>query len=260
MAEPITMKGLLEAGVHFGHQTRRWDPRMKPSIFTDRNGIHIIDLGQTVTRLADAIAFAREITVGGGSILFVGTKKQAQSVIETEATRAEMPYVINRWLGGTLTNWATIQSRIQHMLRLERQEEIGQWELLPKKEALRLQKQQNRLHRYVGGLRDMKVLPQAVFIIDVAKETIAIAEASRLGIPIIAICDTNCDPTPVTYPIPSNDDAIRAIQLITGRIADAIIEGHAIRLASEAERNAQADDQRDSESQPPSHPQPAATT
>jgi small subunit ribosomal protein S2 len=258
------MKGLLEAGVHFGHQTRRWDPRMKPFIFTNRNGIHIIDLGQTVHRLEEAITYAREVTVSGGAILFVGTKKQAQDVIQTEATRAEMPYVINRWLGGTLTNWATIQARIQHMLRLERQEEIGQWELLPKKEALRLQKQQNRLHRYVGGLRDMKTLPQAVFIVDVAKETIAIAEATRLNIPIIAICDTNCNPTPVTYPIPSNDDAIRAIQLITGHIADAIVEGHAIRQASEAERDAanesQAADQTDGAVAPQSQPAPATAT
>jgi small subunit ribosomal protein S2 len=239
---------------------------MKPFIFTNRNGIHIIDLGQTVTRLADAIAYAREVTVSGGSILFVGTKKQAQDVVKTEATRAEMPYVINRWLGGTLTNWATIQSRIQHMLRLERQEEIGQWELLPKKEALRLQKQQNRLHRYVGGLRDMKGLPQAIFIVDVAKETIAIAEATRLDIPIIAICDTNCNPKPVAYPIPSNDDAIRAIQLITGHIADAIVEGHAIRQANDAERDAVNESQTADQTIPPSgnvaaqgQPEPATT-
>ena len=239
MTEPISMKGLLEAGVHFGHQTRRWDPRMKPFIYTARNGIHILDLGQTVECIDRAAIFAQEIATTGGNILFGGTKKQAQEVIQTEATRVTMPYVINRWLGGTLTNWQTIQARIQYMLRLERQEEIGQWELLPKKEALRLQKQRNRLHRYLGGLRDMKGLQQALFIVDVPKETIAIKEANRLGIPIISICDTNCDPTSISYPIPSNDDAIRAIQLITGHIADAASNGRALHEATTMDQEGQ---------------------
>ncbi len=240
MADPISMRTLLEAGVHFGHQTRRWNPKMKPFIFTARSGIHILDLGQTVQRLEEAAQFARETVAGGGNVLFVGTKKQAQDVIQSEAQRCQMPFVIHRWLGGTLTNWQTIQARIQYMLRLERQAEAGEWEALPKKEALRLGAQVVRLQRYVGGLRDMSTLPSAVFIVDVPKETIAVKEALRLKIPIIAICDTNCDPTGITYPIPSNDDAIRAIRLLAGRVADAVAEGLVLRESAGADDDAQA--------------------
>ena len=229
MATPVSMKELLEAGVHFGHQTRRWNPKMAPFIFAPRNGIHLLDLAQTVERLTAAVSFTRETVAGGGEILFVGTKKQAQDVIQSEAQRAQSPYVVNRWLGGTLTNWQTISARIEHMLRLERQEEMGEWEPLPKREALRLRDELIRLHRHVGGLRDMNRLPAAVFIVDVPKEAIAVKEANRLDIPIIALCDTNCDPTGITYPIPSNDDAIRAIRLITSRIAEAAAEGLAVR-------------------------------
>ena len=228
MVTPVSMKELLEAGVHFGHQTRRWNPKMAPFIFAPRNGIHLLDLAQTVERLNAAVSFTRETVAGGGEILFVGTKKQAQDVIQSEAQRAQSPYVVNRWLGGTLTNWQTISARIEHMLRLERQEELGEWQPLPKREALRLRDQLIRLHRHVGGLRDMDRVPAAVFIVDVPKEAIAVKEANRLGIPIIAICDTNCDPTGITYPIPSNDDAIRAIRLITSRIAEAAAEGLAV--------------------------------
>ena len=243
MADPITMKQLLEAGVHFGHQTRRWNPKMAPFIFAPRNGIHILDLGQTVGRLEDAAAFVREAVAGGGEILFVGTKKQAQDVIQSEAQRAQMPFVINRWLGGTLTNWQTISARIEYMLRLEHQEENGEWELLPKKEGLRHRDQLTRLHRHVGGLRDMTRLPTAIFIVDVPKEAIAVKESLRLNIPIVALCDTNCDPTGIAYPIPSNDDAIRAIRLITGRIADSAAEGLAVRESLRVEALAQTEDE-----------------
>ena len=235
MPEPVTMQELLEAGVHFGHQTRRWHPKMAPFIFAPRNGIHILDLAQTVARLEAAVAFARETVAGGGELLLVGTKRQAQEVVQEEAKRCQMPFVTIRWLGGTMTNWGTIQQRIQHMLRLERQEASGEWELLPKKEVLRLRDQLSRLHRYVGGLRDMVRLPTALYVVDVPRESIAVAEANRLKIPIIALCDTNCDPTTIAYPIPSNDDAIRAIRLVTSRIADAVAEGMALResLATE---------------------------
>ena len=241
MATAITMKELLEAGVHFGHQTRRWNPKMAPFIFAPRNGIHILDLAQTADRLEEAYAFVRQTVVEGGDVLFVGTKKQAQDVVQAEAQRAQMPYVINRWLGGTLTNWQTISARIEHMLRLESQEEHGDWDALPKKEALRLRDQLTRLHRYVGGLRDMTRLPAVIFIVDVPKEAIAVKEALRLGIPIVALCDTNCDPTGIAYPIPSNDDAIRAIRLIAGRIADAAAEGLAVRESLRVEAQAQQD-------------------
>ena len=239
MPDALTMKELLEAGVHFGHQTRRWNPKMKPFIFGARNGIHIIDLSQTVDRLQEAIAFAQETVASGREILFVGTKKQAQDIVQAEALRCEMPYVVNRWLGGTLTNWQTIQQRIQHMLRLERHEAAGDWDLLPKKEALRHRDSLRRLHRYVGGLRDMTRLPGALYIIDVPKESIAVAEAIRLKLPIIAVCDTNCDPSGIAYPIPSNDDAIRAVRLITARIADGAAEGLMIRESAHADEQAE---------------------
>ena len=240
MPEPTTMKELLEAGVHFGHQTRRWNPKMKPFIFTARNGIHILDLSQTVDRITAAEAFVRESAAAGREVLFVGTKKQAQEVVRAEAERAEMPYIVNRWLGGTLTNWQTIQARIDHMLRLEQQEATGQFELLPKREALKRHEEIERLRRYLGGLRHMTRLPGVMFIIDVPKEDLAVKEAVRLGIPIVAVCDTNADPTGVAYPIPSNDDAIRAIRLITTRITDAILEGRTERQSSSEEAEAEA--------------------
>ncbi len=225
MTSTISMKQLLEAGVHFGHQTRRWDPRMREFIFTERNGIHILDLRQTVDRLRDAEDFVRDLVSGGQPLLFVGTKKQAQEPIETEARRCGMPFVTNRWLGGTLTNWATIQRRINHLIRLEEAMERGDYGTLQKKEILKFQEEIARLNRHFGGVKEMTRLPGALFIIDLPKEHIAAAEALRLGIPIVALADTNCDPTILDYPIPSNDDAIRAIKLITGRIADAVIEG-----------------------------------
>jgi small subunit ribosomal protein S2 len=234
MATPaVSMKALLEAGVHFGHQTRRWDPRMRRFIFTERNGIHIIDLQQTVGRLAAAMDFVRDISSQGGSVLFVGTKKQAAETIEQEATRCNMPYVTNRWLGGTLTNFNTIQSRIDHLARLENERERGDFERLPKKEALILQDEIIRLNRFFGGIKEMQSLPAALYVIDCVKEHIAVAEALRLGIPLIAMTDTNSNPDEIDYPIPSNDDAIRAIKLITSRIADAALEGARLREYAE---------------------------
>jgi len=223
------MKQLLEAGVHFGHQTRRWNPKMRPFIFTERNGIHIIDLQQTVTRLEEAINFVRDVVASGGDVLIVGTKKQARDTVEAEAKRCGMPYVNTRWLGGTLTNFRTIQQRIRYLKELEAAMERGDFARRPKKEQLKIQEEIERLNRYFGGIKNMERLPAAVFIIDTVKEAIAVHECERLGIPIVALVDTNCDPDPITYPIPSNDDAIRAIKLILGKIADAIVEGRAAR-------------------------------
>jgi len=223
------MKTLLEAGVHFGHQTRRWDPRMRPFIFSERNGIHIIDLQQTVQRLAAACEFVASVVASREAVLFVGTKKQAQETIETEAKRCGMPYVNNRWLGGTLTNFATIQSRIDHLVRLEDSRSRGEFVRLPKKEQLKIDDEIERLNRHLGGIKEMTRLPAAVFIVDPTAERIAVAEAIRVGVPIVAMCDTNSNPDEVDYPIPSNDDAIRAIKLITGRMADAGLEGMAAR-------------------------------
>ncbi|GAB4328853.1 MAG: 30S ribosomal protein S2 [Dehalococcoidia bacterium] len=228
------MKQLLEAGVHFGHQTRRWNPKMRPFIFTERNGIHIIDLQQTVTRLEDAINFVRDVVAGGGEVLFVGTKKQARDTIQQEAERAGLPYVNNRWLGGTLTNFRTIQSRIRYLRDLEARTERGEFARRHKKEQLDIANEIERLNRYFGGIKNMDRLPQAVFIVDTVKEAIAVAECNRLNIPIVALVDTNCDPEPISYPIPSNDDAIRAIKLILGKIADAAIEGRAARESGAA--------------------------
>ncbi|MFN8506968.1 MAG: 30S ribosomal protein S2 [Dehalococcoidia bacterium] len=223
------MKQLLEAGVHFGHQTRRWNPKMRQFIFTERNGIHIIDLQQTVTRLDEAINFVRDTVAGGGEVLVIGTKKQARETVEIEASRAAMPYVNNRWLGGTLTNFRTIQSRIRHLTTLETNVARGEFTRLTKKEQLDISNEIERLNRYFGGIKKMDRLPAAVFIIDTVKESIAVAECVRLNIPIVSLVDTNCDPDPVSYPIPSNDDAIRAIKLILGKMADAAIEGRAAR-------------------------------
>lgn len=223
------MKQLLEAGVHFGHQTRRWNPKMRQFIFTERNGIHIIDLQQTVTRLDSAINFIRDVVAGGSEVLVIGTKKQARETVEMEATRAGMPYVNNRWLGGTLTNFRTIQSRIKHLQTLESSMARGDYSRLTKKEQLDISNEIERMNRYFGGIKQLERLPAAVFIIDTVKEAIAVAECSRLNIPIVSLVDTNCDPDPVAYPIPSNDDAIRAIKLILGKVADAAIEGRAAR-------------------------------
>jgi small subunit ribosomal protein S2 len=228
------MKMLLESGVHFGHQTRRWNPKMRPFIFTERNGIHIIDLQQTVRRLDEAMDWVRDLAAGGGHILFVGTKKQAQDSIREEASRAGMPYVNQRWLGGMLTNFQTIQARIKLLDSLEGRRDSGQFEQLPKKEVIKLEDQIERLNKLLGGIRKLNRLPDAVFIVDPQREHIAVAETLRLEIPIVAMVDTNCDPTVISKPIPANDDAIRAIRLITSRIADAAVEGNTIREAANA--------------------------
>ena len=232
MTTSNSMRDLLEAGVHFGHQTGRWNPKMAPFIYGARNGVHILDLAQTVTRLEEAIEFARELAANGQQILFVGTKRQAQDVIRNEADRANMPYVVTRWLGGTLTNFDTIRARVDYMIELERREEAGQLDLLPKKEALSLRRKLIHLHRYLRGLRDMHTPPGALFIVDVPREHIAVAEAHRLKIPIIAVCDTNSDPNLIDFPIPSNDDAIRAVRLLASRIADAALSGGMMRQSA----------------------------
>ncbi|MGI6611423.1 MAG: 30S ribosomal protein S2 [Limnochordia bacterium] len=221
----ISMKQLLEAGVHFGHQTRRWNPKMAPYIFTERNGIYIIDLQKTVRKVEEAYTFVKDMAADGGMLLFVGTKKQAQETVNTEAGRCGMPYVNTRWLGGMLTNFKTLRGRIQRLKQLETMETDGSFEVLPKKEVLELLKEKERLERFVGGVRNMNRLPAAVFVIDPRKERNAVAEARKLHIPIIAIVDTNCDPDEIDFVIPGNDDAIRAIRLLTGKMADAIIEG-----------------------------------
>ncbi|NLM68522.1 MAG: 30S ribosomal protein S2 [Firmicutes bacterium] len=226
----ITMKQLLEAGVHFGHQTRRWNPKMAPYIFTERNGIYIIDLQKTVKKVEEAYNFIREIVADGKSVLFVGTKKQAQETIREEAERCGMFYVNQRWLGGMLTNFKTINRRISRLRELETMREDGSFDLLPKKEVMRLEKELVKLERFLGGIREMRKLPGALFVVDPRKERIAVAEARKLGIPIVAIVDTNCDPDEIDYVIPGNDDAIRAVKLLTSTIADAVIEakeGHA---------------------------------
>ena len=225
MANVVSMKQLLEAGVHFGHQTRRWNPKMRPFIFMDRNGIHIIDLQQTVTRLNEAYRFVEQLTAEGGTLLFVGTKKQAQEAVAEEAKRCGMYYVNQRWLGGMLTNFQTIQSRIRYLRDLEARRDRGDFERLPKKEAQRLTDDINRLERTLGGIKDMRRLPNALFIVDTRKERTAVLEARRLEIPIIALADTNSDPDEMDYPIPANDDAIRAVRLLCARIADAAVEG-----------------------------------
>jgi small subunit ribosomal protein S2 len=220
----ISMKQLLEAGVHFGHQTRRWNPKMKKYIFTERNGIYIIDLQKTVKKFEEAYKFVKELGENGGKMLFVGTKKQAQDSVKEEAERSGMYYVNQRWLGGTLTNFETIQKRISRLKDIERMSEDGTFEVLPKKEVVQLKKEQERLEKFLGGIKDMKGLPDALFIIDPRKERIAVAEAHKLNIPIVGIVDTNCDPDEIDYVIPANDDAIRAVKLITAKIADAILE------------------------------------
>jgi len=225
LPETVTVKQLLEAGAHFGHQTSRWNPKMKSYIFTKRNGIHIIDLEQTSALLYKACDYIRQVISEGGTVLFVGTKKQAQSIVEEEAKRCGMFYVNQRWIGGMLTNFAAIQSRIDYLVRLEDQKAKGDFTRLPKKEAQGYEEEINRLNRTMGGFKEMTNLPSVIFIIDPTKEDIALAEAKRVGIPVVAVVDTNANPDVVDYPIPGNDDAIRAIKLVTGKIADAVIEG-----------------------------------
>ena len=221
----VSMKQLLEAGVHFGHQTRRWNPKMARYIFTERNGIYIIDLQKTVKMLDAAYDFIREVSAEGGEILFVGTKKQAQEAIREEAERCGMHFVNARWLGGMLTNYKTIQKRIARLEQLNKMKEDGTFDLLPKKEVIKLELEIEKLEKFMGGIKNMGTLPKAMFIVDTRKEKIAVAEAKNLGIPVVAIVDTNCDPDEVDYVIPGNDDAIRAVKLIAGAMADAIIEG-----------------------------------
>ncbi len=221
----VSMKQLLEAGVHFGHQTRRWNPKMDKYIFAERNGIYIIDLQKTVKKLEEAYAFIKEVSENGGEVLFVGTKKQAMDSVREEAIRCGMPYVNARWLGGMLTNYQTIQKRIKRLAQLKAMEQDGTFNLLPKKEVIKLNLEIEKLEKFMGGITEMKKQPAALFIVDPRKERIAVAEAHKLGIPIVAIVDTNCDPDEVDYVIPGNDDAIRAVRLIAGAMADAIIEG-----------------------------------
>ena len=221
----VSMKQLLEAGVHFGHQTRRWNPKMDKYIFAERNGIYIIDLQKTVKKLEEAYAFVKEVSENGGEVLFVGTKKQAMDSIREEAIRCGMPFVNARWLGGMLTNFGTIQTRIKRLAQLKAMEQDGTFALLPKKEVIKLNLEIEKLEKFMGGITEMKKQPAALFIVDPRKERIAVAEAHKLGIPIVAIVDTNCDPDEVDFVIPGNDDAIRAVRLIAGAMADAIIEG-----------------------------------
>jgi len=220
----VSMKQLLEAGVHFGHQTRRWNPKMAEYIFTERNGIYIIDLQKTVKKMEEAYYFIRDIAMDGGDVLFVGTKKQAQDAIKQEAERCAMYYVNNRWLGGMMTNFKTIRKRIERLNELQKMQEDGIFDVLPKKEVIKLKLEMEKLEKNLGGIREMKKQPAALFVVDPKKERIAILEAKKLGIPIVAIVDTNCDPDEVDYVIPGNDDAIRAVKLIASKMADAIIE------------------------------------
>ncbi|MDM5338095.1 30S ribosomal protein S2 [Fictibacillus enclensis] len=222
----ISMKQLLEAGVHFGHQTRRWNPKMSRYIFTERNGIYIIDLQKTVKKVEECYNVMKDIAGNGGKILFVGTKKQAQDSVKEEAERSGMYFINQRWLGGTLTNFGTIRKRINRLKELERMQEDGTFDVLPKKEVILLKKEMDRLEKFLGGIKEMNGLPDALFIVDPRKERIAVAEARKLNIPIIAIVDTNCDPDEVDHVIPGNDDAIRAVKLLTGKMADAIIEAN----------------------------------
>jgi len=232
----VSMKALLETGVHFGHRTRKWNPKMKSYIFTERNGIHIIDLQQTLEALEESYGVIRDIVADGGGILFVGTKRQAQETIELEAVRCGMPYVNLRWLGGTLTNWMTIRSRIDELEGLERRRDAGELELLTKKEALTITRRINKLDARLGGIREMRTLPKGLFAVDVRQESTAIHEANLINIPVIALVDTNCDPSVIDYVIPSNDDAIRAIKLLTSKVADAVLEGKALRKDDEEEQ------------------------
>ncbi|MDD7413982.1 MAG: 30S ribosomal protein S2 [Eubacteriales bacterium] len=236
----ISMKQLLEAGVHFGHQTRRWNPKMAQYIFTERNGIYIIDLQKTVRKIDEAYMFVRDLAMDGKTMLFVGTKKQAQESIESEAKRCGMYYVNTRWLGGMLTNFRTIRTRIDRLNAIDKMEADGQFEVLPKKEVIKLMAEREKLLKNLGGIREMKKLPGALFVVDPRKEHIAVTEARRLGIPIVGIVDTNCDPDEIDYVIPGNDDAIRAVKLIAGKMADAILEGRQGEQTTDAPEAAEA--------------------
>jgi len=231
----VSMKELLESGVHFGHRTHKWHPKMKPFIFTERNSIHIIDLQKTVNLLEEAFATVRDTAAAGGTVLFVGTKRQAQDTIQLEATRCGMPYVTARWLGGTLTNWRTIRQRINELERLERMRDRGEFAGFTKKEALGMTRKIERLEMLLGGIRTMAKIPELLFVVDVRREDTSIHEANLLDIPVVAMVDTNCDPSNIDYIIPSNDDAIRAIKLVVGKIADAVLEGKAMRKDEEEE-------------------------
>ncbi|MDF3072184.1 MAG: rpsB [Polyangiaceae bacterium] len=235
--EPLSVKELFEAGVHFGHQTKRWNPKMRPYIYGARSGIHIVDLDQTARLFKRAFDFLSETVARGGSVLFVGTKRQAQEIVREEARRAGMYFVTNRWLGGTLTNFRTIKGGLDRLRTLERMKEDGTYSQLPKKETVQLEKERTRLEKYIGGLKGMGAVPQAIFVIDPAQETIAVSEAKRLGVPIVAITDTNCDPDMVDYVIPGNDDAIRSVRLICGAVADACVYGAARRRDYQNQRN-----------------------
>ncbi len=238
----VTMKALLEAGVHFGHRTRRWNPRMKPFIFTERNGIHILDLQQTIARLEQAYNMVRDTVASGGTVLFVGTKKQAQDNLAQAAKACGMPYVNERWLGGTLTNWQTIKQRISYLLELEHRRETGDFERLPKKEVMKLEQLIEKLNLRLGGLKNMSRPPSLLFVVDVRREGIAVKEGNILSIPVLAMVDTNCDPEPIDLVIPSNDDAIRAIKLMVGHMSDAVNEGLQIRQAVQADEEVEEDE------------------
>jgi len=237
----VNMKQLLESGVHFGHQTKRWNPKMKPYIFTERNGIYIIDLQQTVKLIDDAYNFVKEQAAQGKNVLFVGTKRQAQETIKKEAEKCGMPYVNQRWLGGMLTNYNTIKKRIDRLEEIEQMEEEGIFEVLPKKEVIELNKEHDKLERFLGGIRDMNGLPDVIFITDARKEDIAVSEARKLDIPIVSILDTNCDPDLIDYVIPGNDDAIRAVKLITSVISDAVLAGKQGKQEAEVQKQKEAE-------------------
>ena len=237
----ISMKALLETGVHFGHRTRRWNPKMAQYIFTERNGIHILDLQQTIVLIDEAYNFIRDTVAAGGNVLFVGTKRQAQDTIAKEAARAGQPYINQRWLGGTLTNWTTIRQRLNHLEMLEKQRDAGEWEGLKKKERLMLEREINKLMLRLGGLRNLHRLPEAIFVVDVNNEDTAVLEANKRGVPIVGMVDTNCNPDQIDLVIPANDDAIRAIKLIVGRMADAALEGINMRQDASLDTDAPAD-------------------
>ncbi len=242
MPSPVSMKALLETGVHFGHRTPKWNPKMKPYIFAERNGIHIIDLQQTIVNLNEYYDMVRDIAAEGGVVLFVGTKRQSQETIEMEANRCQMPYVNQRWLGGTLTNWRTIRDRIETLKKLERRREEGEFELLSKKESLMLDRKIEKLQLRLGGIRDMKRLPNLIIIVDTLREATAVKEANTLSIPVLALADTNSDPDDIDYIIPANDDAVRAIKLLVSALAEAVLEGHAMRKGDDDYEDGDAPD------------------
>ncbi len=243
MASAVTMKQLLEAGVHFGHRTRRWNPKMRQYIFTERSGIHIIDLHQTMTRINEYYEMVRRLVAGGGTVLFVGTKRQAQGTIEQEASRCGMPYIHNRWLGGTLTNWTTIKQRIDYLNRQERRKSNGEFQSLPKIEQLVIDRELAKLNRRIGGIKTLTEMPNLIFVIDTIREELAVKEANKIGIPLIAVTDTNSDPDKITYIIPGNDDAIRSVKLITQIVADAVEDGRRFREVDMVETGQVSEDE-----------------